>query len=209
MCELVRGGDIATAQGILDAMGVTLPTGSLVDGCYDEVGNLYRLPEVVVSDPANMGRGSDGEELTVHRSRNSNNIDGETMIGVAEPKITASAEGKVLCGEEGGMETDDHGFLERRREEKGKESERDALKVRCRLSDRGGPDVVITLGKTQHVGSLAKKVQTEGNVGHSLSWLCFMSLSALAASSAGRYCGPDLSFSHLLPRRSHPPSASA
>lgn len=190
-------------------MGVTLPTGSLVDGCYDEVGNLYRLPEVVVSDPANMGRGSDGEELTVHRSRNSNNIDGETMIGVAEPKITASAEGKVLCGEEGGMETDDHGFLERRREEKGKESERDALKVRCRLSDRGGPDVVITLGKTQHVGSLAKKVQTEGNVGHSLSWLCFMSLSALAASSAGRYCGPDLSFSHLLPRRSHPPSASA
>jgi Ubiquitin-binding domain len=170
VCELVRSGDVATAQGILDAAGITLPTGNLVDGCYDEVGNLYRLPEVVVSDPVNTVReGGDGEagvRMDVDRLRNSNNIDGETMIGVPEAKIAATAEDKVLDGGEGGdMMTESREMSEeRRREEKGKGSERDAVKVRCRLSDRGGPDVVIALGKTQHVATLVRRVQTEGNV---------------------------------------------
>jgi len=164
VCELVRGGDILTAQGILDAAGITLPTGNLIDGCYDEAGNLYRLPEVVVSDPVNMGRDGDGEEIRVDGSRNSHNIDGETMVGVPESKLAATAEEKMLDGEEGDLEREDNELLERRREEKGKASERDAVKVRCRLSDRGGPDVVIALGKAQHVAILVRKVQLEGNV---------------------------------------------
>jgi Ubiquitin-binding domain len=180
VCELVRGGDVATAQGMLDAAGITLPTGNLVDGCYDEVGNLYRLPELVVSDPANIrrdgdGRGGEGEEgepdpeeadevRVDDRSRNSNNIDGETMIGVSEPKVVGAAAEKVVDGEEKDVEKESEEILGRRREEKGKGSERDAVKVRCRLSDRGGPDVVIAMGKTQHVGTLARRVQSEGDV---------------------------------------------
>jgi Ubiquitin-binding domain len=153
------------AQGILDAVAVTLPTGNLVEGCYDEVGNLYRLPEVIVSDPENVREDGDGDEVRVDRSRHSNNIDGETMIGVSESKLAASTEEKVIDGEEQDLGKEDTEILERRREEKGKASERDAVKVRCRLSDRGGPDVVIALGKTQHVATLVRRVQAEGNVG--------------------------------------------
>lgn len=168
VCELVRDGDVATAQGILDAAGVTLPTGSLVDGCYDEVGNLYKLPEVVVSDPVNTGvDAGDGEELRAHRFRNSNNIDGETMIGVSESKIAPAAEEKLLGGEGGGAGTDVTELSGRRRGGKRKESEQDAVNVRCRLSDRGGTDVIIAMEKTQNVGTLARKVEMEGKVGHS------------------------------------------
>ena len=140
-----------------------------MDGCYDEVGNLYRLPEVVVSDPVNMREDGEGEGgLRLDASLNSNNIDGETMIGVPASKIAARAEDKVLDRDEGDVETEDKGILDRRREEKGKASERDAVRVRCRLSDRGGPDVVITLGKTQHVATLVRRVQREGQVSLSI-----------------------------------------
>ncbi len=109
----MRGGDIETAQGILDAAGITLPTGNLVDGCYDEAGNLYRLSEVVVSDPINV-RDDGDNDIRLHRSRNSNNIDGETMIGVPEAKTAATTEDKFLDKD---VENDDKEILERRREE--------------------------------------------------------------------------------------------
>lgn len=163
---MVRSGDIATAQGILDAAAITLPTGNLVDGCYDEIGNLYRLPEVVVSDPGNLGADTEGEDITVDGSRHSNNIDGETMIGFPESKVSATAEERVLDREDKDVEEEDREVLERRKEDKGKASERDAVKVRCRLSDRGGPDVVIALGKSQYVATLVRRVQAEGNVCH-------------------------------------------
>lgn len=158
---------MVTAQGILDAAGITLPTGHLPDGCYDEIGNLYRLPEVVVSDPLNIRRdGGEAEEAARgDGSHSSNNIDGETMIGVSESKMAVMPEEKVLDGEDGDVVEEDQEMLQRRQEEKGKASERNAIKVRCRLSDRGGPDVVIALGKTQHVATLVRRVQTEGNVG--------------------------------------------
>src|SRR5436190_15911247 len=51
--------------------------------------------------------------------------------------------------------------LERRREEKGKGNERDFIKVTARLSDRGGPDITVGIGKEQNVGALARKVQAD------------------------------------------------
>ena len=54
VAECVRDNDLVTAQGILDALGVTLPTGRLEEGGYDEAGNLYRLPAAVLSDPTNV-----------------------------------------------------------------------------------------------------------------------------------------------------------
>jgi Ubiquitin-binding domain len=137
-----------------------------VDGCYDEAGNLYRLPEVVVSDPVNTVRGGDRQEeaMVDVGLRNSNNIDGETIIGVPDLKLATTPEEKLLHRDDGDVEKEDTDTLERRREEKGKASERDAVKVRCRLSDRGGPDVVIALAKTQQVATLVRRVQVEGKV---------------------------------------------
>jgi len=43
-------------------------------------------------------------------------------------------------------------------------SERDLIKVKARLSDRGGPDIPISIGKLQSVGLLANKVQTEAGI---------------------------------------------
>ena len=178
VCELVRSGDLATAQGILDASGCTLPTGSLADGCYDEAGNLYRIPELMVSDPTNVDRDTVEEDQGPARiirgsSRGSNNIDGDTMIGVAEIKAegaraiekTSDADDEVE--RDAGDDKTHHGSdesLDRRREEKGKASERDGVRVRCRLSDRGGPDISILVSKTQHAASLSRKIQAEGKV---------------------------------------------
>ncbi|KAL6402722.1 hypothetical protein AUP68_14056 [Ilyonectria robusta] len=45
---------LATAQMILSAAEISLPTGNLVNGVYDAFGNYYQLPEWVVSDPQNL-----------------------------------------------------------------------------------------------------------------------------------------------------------
>lgn len=127
-------GDMETAQGILDAAGITLPRGDLISGAYDEVGNFYQLPESVISDPVNVVLESDDDVV------------GDAK---AEPE----------------EETDDE-EAERRREEKGKGVIKgdDMIKVRARLSDRGGSDVQILLGKVQNVRVLARRVQEEAGV---------------------------------------------
>ncbi|KAL9018283.1 MAG: hypothetical protein Q9185_004386 [Variospora sp. 1 TL-2023] len=67
--ELLREGDVQDAQGVLDASGVTVPTGDLVDGCYDEQGALYQLPAWVVAEPERVVEdgglevGEEGTEL--------------------------------------------------------------------------------------------------------------------------------------------------
>jgi len=154
--ELLRQGELATAQGILEAAGITIPTGSLTEGCYDEQGNLYRLPEPIILDPTNVI--PDGAQVRPDRT---SNIDGETMVGISEVKTTAIDSGKL---EDPEKEEEDSEAIERRRDEKGKGSGRDAVKVRCRLSDRGGPDVIVLLGKSQTVGTLARRVQSEADV---------------------------------------------
>ncbi|RMD40832.1 hypothetical protein DV735_g4316, partial [Chaetothyriales sp. CBS 134920] len=111
VAECVREGDLATAQGILDAAAITLPTGKLENGAYDEAGNLYRLTQPILRDPTN------------------------TVVGVASSAVK-----------------DD------------KEVEVDAVAVRCRLSDRGGPDVVVLLGRKDPVGLLARRAKQEGAV---------------------------------------------
>ena len=128
---LVQDGDIPTAQSMLDAAAITLPTGDLKNGAYDEAGNLYQMPEHIVSDPTN---------IILDQSRD-------------EVKSEASMDG-----------TDDE-ELERKREEKGKAVVKDMIKVKARLSDRGGPDVVVSMGKDQAVRTLVKRIAEEANVG--------------------------------------------
>ena len=136
MVGLLRDGDVDTAQSIIDAAGITVPTGDLKNGAYDEAGNLYQLPEHVVSDPENI------------------------VVGQEE----------ILKGEEGeeskDVTDDDEEEIERRREDKGKAvlKSGDVVKVKCRLSDRGGPDVVVCVGKHQPVRVLIRRVVEEANV---------------------------------------------
>ncbi|KAL9594670.1 MAG: hypothetical protein Q9219_006908 [cf. Caloplaca sp. 3 TL-2023] len=128
--ELLREGDVEDAQGVLDASGVTVPTGDIVDGVYDEQGGLYQLPAWVVAEPEKVVE-DDTKELKEEVDEE-NRDEGEEEVG----------------------------------REKGKEalSTNDGVKVKCRLSDRGGPDVVIIMGRTDKVGELIKKVQREANL---------------------------------------------
>ena len=130
---LLADGDITTAQSILDAAAITVPTGDLKNGAYDEAGNLYQMPEYVISDPQNL---------------------------------VSNQQGEIRKGEVSNDATDDDEAIERKREEKGKSVLKtgDMIKVRARLSDRGGPDVVISLGKDQAVRTLVRRVQEEINV---------------------------------------------
>ncbi|KAL2043397.1 hypothetical protein N7G274_003703 [Stereocaulon virgatum] len=133
---LLRDGDVSTAQTIVDAAGITVPTGDLKNGVYDEAGNLYQLPEHVISDPENI-------------------VDQEDIL-------------KGEGGEESKDVTDDdEEELERKREEKGKQvlKSADLVKVRCRLSDRGGNDVVVCVGREQPIRVLIRRIVDEANVG--------------------------------------------
>lgn len=127
---------MATAQGILDAVGVTVPTGDLVEGCYDEQGGLYVLPGWVVGEPDGVVEVGEGEE------------DGEDK--------------RDYPGSQGDKEVG--------RGEKGKEAldvgvgTEGMVKVRARLSDRGG-DVVVLMGREEKVGSLARRVVQDAKVG--------------------------------------------
>ena len=135
----MRAGDLATAQSFIDAAGITVPTGDLCQGCYDEQGVLYRLPQCIVSDPENIVRSDE------------------------EPDDFDTDDGKLSSDEASGDEliADD---IERRRDEKGKTSERDLIRIRARLSDRGGPDIILSVVKTMNVGLIARKVQQEAGV---------------------------------------------
>lgn len=139
--SMMRAGDLTTAQTIIDAAGVTVPTGDLCEGCYDEQGVLYRLPQCIVSDPENMV-----ESGSIDDTANNDDSDGK-LAG-------DDSSGDELISDE----------VERRREEKGKTSERDLIKVKARLSDGSGTDIVVSVGKTQSVGFIARKIQQEAGV---------------------------------------------
>jgi hypothetical protein len=45
---------LTTAQQILTASEITVPSGNLADGAYDNLGVFYPLPDHIVSDPINI-----------------------------------------------------------------------------------------------------------------------------------------------------------
>jgi len=52
--ELSHQNDLRTAQAVLDSAGITIPTGDLGTGCYDELGHRFVIPEFVLSEPSNI-----------------------------------------------------------------------------------------------------------------------------------------------------------
>ena len=152
--SLIRSGDLVTAQSIIDAAGITVPTGDLCEGCYDEQGVLYRIPQCVASDPENM----------VPSSCRTASEDGGPAGYEEELDAGTLSDGKLATDDASGDELISQD-VERRRDEKGKTSERDLIRVLARLSDREGPDIMISIGKGQTVGLLARKVHQEAKVG--------------------------------------------
>lgn len=141
----MHGGDLPTAQGIIDAAGITVPTGNLCEGCYDEQGVLYRLPQCIVSDPKN---------LIVSQQDEESRADDEDRESLSDGKLaTDDASGDELISQD----------VERRRDEKGKTSERNLIRVIARLSD-DRPDIPLAVGKAQTVGFLARKLHREAKV---------------------------------------------
>ena len=52
--ELSHQNDLSTAQAVLDSAGITIPTGDLGLGCYDELGHRFVVPDFALSEPSNI-----------------------------------------------------------------------------------------------------------------------------------------------------------
>lgn len=134
--ELMDQGDIGTAQGILDASEITLPTGDLVDGAYDKFGNLYQLPHSVVSAPSNVvedGEGT-GPEVGATKTSTYRTLDPGTSIQPDKGKEATPSDERIT--------------------------------VKARLSDRGGAaqDVVVTIGRNESVQILMNAVAAQAEL---------------------------------------------
>lgn len=134
--ELIRQGNLTDAQGILDAAGITLPTGRLEEGAYDERGVLYRIPENIVSDPKNVVEDDEVPDTPIGKKFEA----GAITVPASEEEV--SDKGKDVI-------------------------EENAMKIRCRLSDRGGPDTIVLLAPTQPVSVLLRRVRTEATIASS------------------------------------------
>lgn len=134
---------LATAQSILDAAEITLPTGNLAQGAYDALGNYYAFHEWIISDPTNM------VEATAE----------ETPGPVGEDDTK-----QIPPAFEESDDPDDE-EASRRREEKGKAvvDVRDLITVFARLSENSR-DVKISVAKTDAVRVVARKILEESGL---------------------------------------------
>ncbi|KAI3396606.1 hypothetical protein diail_11858 [Diaporthe ilicicola] len=133
---------LATAQTILDAADITLPTGNLADGAYDLLGNYYQLPAHIVSDPLNIA--SDCE-------------DNDHQFG--EGKTAEDPAG----GDGDGDDPDDE--AERRRVDKGKAviNVSDQIRAVLRLSHTAR-DLKLDVGKDESVRRIIHRILEETNL---------------------------------------------
>ncbi|WYZ35242.1 hypothetical protein EsH8_I_001518 [Colletotrichum jinshuiense] len=137
---------LATAQGILDAAEITLPTGDLAQGAYDQLGNYYPLAEWLVAEPTNIVE------------------DDVTIDGADEALSTRDLKDDLAGGEETTEELDEDDSV-RRREEKGKAvvDTRDQLSVLARLSETSR-DVTVSFAEPDSVRVVARKIQEESGL---------------------------------------------
>ncbi|KAK3672329.1 hypothetical protein LTR78_007869 [Recurvomyces mirabilis] len=147
VCELLREDQIADAQAVLDASGLTCPRGRVVrargkerrhGGIYDGTGKLYEIPEWVVRDPQ------------------------DTIEDTATEKDEADA----VAGVEDD-DTDDDDFksagspMASPRQEKGKGRARSLgreIKVRCRLSDRS-EDLIVKFQEKEPASVVVERIR--------------------------------------------------
>ena len=85
---------------------------------------------------------------------------------ISDPNNVLSGSQENMVKGESTSDVTDEDELERKRDEKGKGvlKSGDLIRVKARLSDRGGPDIVISLSKEQTVRVLVRRIQEEINV---------------------------------------------
>lgn len=126
---------LATAQGILVASEITLPTGDLSDGAYDRFGNLYKLPEHVIADPTNLVR--EDEQLNRDKA-----VSGEESEAIDEDEMLRRREekGKAIALEE-----------------------EDLVRLRAKMSE-GIEKLDLKVGKNDTVKTVARRIHQKGDV---------------------------------------------
>ncbi|KAF4633807.1 hypothetical protein G7Y89_g4300 [Cudoniella acicularis] len=130
-------GGVGTAQQILDAADITIPTGDLaVGGAFDAFGVHYKMPPEIVSDPENI---------------------------VASPEVSGQDDEADKSVESEELDEDE---ILRRREEKGKAviNTKDLIHVKARLSDGQIPDLVVSVGKDDSVRFIARRIFEEAQL---------------------------------------------
>lgn len=141
---------LATAQSILDAADITLPTGNLADGAYDLLGNYYQLPAHIVSDPSNIASGDDDDD---------DNDDDDDRFGEAKTAEDPTA------GADHDEDQDRDDEAERRRVHKGKSvvNVSDQVLAVVRLSNTSR-DLKLSVGKDEPVRSIIHHIMEESNL---------------------------------------------
>ncbi|CAL3963852.1 hypothetical protein PZA11_001352 [Diplocarpon coronariae] len=129
-------GGIATAQVILTAAGITVPSGNLAGNLYDSFGALYPLPPEIVSDPTDL----------------------------VEP--SAKAQNDVENESEEGREEFDEESLRRRRENKGKGVLRaeDLINIQVKLSYEGERPLKIAISREDNVRLVNRRIFEESGL---------------------------------------------
>ncbi|KAF3766747.1 hypothetical protein M406DRAFT_337691 [Cryphonectria parasitica EP155] len=129
---------LATAQSILNAVDITLPTGNLADGAYDSLGHYYQLPAHIVSDPVNI-------------------VSTSQLDGVLD-----DGEDNLREAGDAAAENPDNDVAEMRREEKGKAvvDVRAQVLAVVRPSDGSG-DLKLYLAKEETVRSVIRRIVEE------------------------------------------------
>jgi len=90
------------AQAIADSAGIAVPTGKLTDGCYDELGNQYIVPNFCLIDPLNLVEKSSANDvnqpLLANEEGTSNNSLSAISKGVDKASSSNSLGNKKTIG---------------------------------------------------------------------------------------------------------------
>ncbi|CZS90945.1 uncharacterized protein RCO7_01338 [Rhynchosporium graminicola] len=131
------GDRLATAQVILKAAGVTIPSGNLTRDVYDGLGARYDLPDYVVSDPTNL------VELSTKSVRDDGNK-----------------------SEDGGAREDEDELWRKEEIRRGKAvvKSEDMTDIRVKLSDRETPPLVVSVNKQDLVRIITQTINDEAEL---------------------------------------------
>ncbi|KAK0933795.1 hypothetical protein LTR29_014663, partial [Friedmanniomyces endolithicus] len=160
VCELLREGELGTAQAVLDAAALTTPRGSVGrgkgsdgrrGGVWDSGGGFYEVPGWVVGDPLDVvedlekEEGAGGEKV--------GGLDGVGGGGAEEEDTDEDLKREVLVAQPPPPKVP--------KVEKGKgraQSPGRVVRVACRRSDRGR-DLVVEYNEKEPAATLAVRVR--------------------------------------------------
>lgn len=169
----------ATAQSILDAADITLPTGDMAQGAYDAFGNFYAMPAWIVSDPTNLASDPEHDSDLDETKGALDDLGGEANLSeesdIEDDEEEVDDDDEDTCGDEARhrLTTTTNASTttrRRRREEKGKAVANAAaaanlVNVRARLSATSR-DVIVHLAREEPVRSLAHRISEQAKLPH-------------------------------------------